>query len=111
VAQSWNGWRTPRGEPQSRHHITTIGRLQGDISGIVLRRRRGVQNDWPLPLLMRWATLESSQPWRSTAMNSNNLTKEQAKKMHAALLPTLRYLNPAALRRPAPDALEHPLVA
>jgi hypothetical protein len=26
-------------------------------------------------------------------MNSNNLTKEQAKKMHAAMVPTLRYLN------------------
>jgi hypothetical protein len=29
----------------------------------------------------------------SHGMNSNNLTKAQAKKMHAALLPTLRYLN------------------
>ncbi len=26
-------------------------------------------------------------------MNSNQLTKAQAKKMHTALLPTLRYLN------------------
>jgi hypothetical protein len=29
----------------------------------------------------------------TTAMNSNNLSKAQATKMHAALVPALRYLN------------------
>jgi hypothetical protein len=29
----------------------------------------------------------------TTAMNSNQLSREQAKTMHAALVPTLRYLN------------------
>jgi hypothetical protein len=29
----------------------------------------------------------------TTAMNSNNLSREQARTMHAALVPTLRYLN------------------
>ena|SRR5579859_3854374 len=28
-----------------------------------------------------------------TAMNGNNVTKEQAKKMHAALMPALRHIN------------------